>query len=160
MQVLLPSLPIFHSLTPRAPQAVHFPTFNELLSQPAPEQKEQRDGLFNSLVRDPAILYLEYLEHPDMFEEETAHLLQSLVGQQKKVSDLTEAEMKKLDEAVVSYAQYHPPKKETLAPVESTPEFDDDEPDIEWGPEGPLAGANSAYSQIPDGVLHRWWGET
>jgi hypothetical protein len=154
---LLPTLP--YPMPPEAPE-VRFLTFSELLSPPAPEEKKRSEGLFMSLVKNPAILYQEYLEQPDMFEEETGHLLLKLIGRHKKLEDLTDSEMKKLDEAVVSYLQYKP-KVAEKPKLRALPEEDeeDDEPEIPWGPNG-VKGLSSFMLELPEGVDSRWWEKT
>jgi hypothetical protein len=110
------------------------------------------------LIKDPAILYQEYLEQPDMFEEETGHLLLKLVGQQKKLEDLTDDEMKKLDEAVVSFIQYTPKKpepKELPKPLELDDGDEEDEEEVPWGRSGPSHGSLSF--EPPEDVSSFWW---
>lgn len=156
----LPSFPTLGSLTPQPPQAPRFPSFSELVSHPAPEQHARQSGLFASLVRDPAILYQEYLERPELFEEDTGHLLATLVGRSKKMEDLTDDELKQLDEAVVSYMQYQPsPEKKELLPPELGDLAEDDELDLAWGPNGPQLRDPDLFSQLPEDVAHRWWKE-
>lgn len=149
----IPPLP-----TPLAPQPPRFPSFNELLSQPEPEVQRRREGLFSTIIRNPAILYREYLEHPDMFQEETAHLLTKLVGRQKSLDSLSEEELKKLDEAVVSFLQYRPKKKIETQSSHSTPRDEtDDDSEVVWGPDGPLVNGTSL--ELPEDVAHNWWGQ-
>lgn len=156
----LPSLLTLGSLTPQPPQAPRFPSFSEQLSNQAPEQPKQPRGLFASLVRDPAILYSEYLEHPDLFEEDTGHLLATLVGRSKKMEDLTPEEAQQLDEAVVSFLQYQPEKqgKQKLLPPEVREHAESDEMNVVWTPGGPRLGDPYLFSEVPD-VSHKWWKE-
>lgn len=143
-------------LTPQAPT---FPSFNETVSPPALSEPPPQQGIFSQLVRDPAYLYQEYLDRPEDFKEDTAELLMSLVSRQKRLEDVTPDEMKKLDEATIELAQ-HSPKPEKQPDVQESlfrtllDEDEDDEPEIEWGPNGPVLDMEQPHMPT---VPTRWW---
>jgi hypothetical protein len=99
---------------------------------------QQSNGLFSALVRDPVVLYQAYLDAPDLIGEDVGLLLTQLITQQKKLEDLTEEELRKLDAATVSFAQHSPRSKSSLddsKKVPLTPRGSTDheeEPEIEW----------------------------
>ena len=73
-----------------------------------------------------------------MFNQETTQLLTDLITLRKSVGTLTDQEMEKLDKATFDFAQYHPPKKTTEAPVAPSDQKKEDseepneEEELEW----------------------------
>jgi hypothetical protein len=161
-------LPILSGLKPLeplpSPPELKFPTFRELVEQELTEspQPEANDGLFSQLVQDPAILYREYLDDPDRFEESAGLLLQQLYSGLKNLEELTPEEMKILDQATVEFAQYlAKPKTPSESQRAAQPRSaipSDDEPEIPWTDHvgGPSLPAMELPVSLPDAPTF-WW---
>lgn len=141
-----------------------FPTVAELVEQElSSPTKAVDDGLFSQLVQDPLVLYREYLDDPERFDESLALLLQQLVSNQKKLEELTAEERDMLNRATAELAQYAPkPKPPPQQPQRASAPSDDfyeEETELPWnnqpgGPELPqLESPMGALTEAPS----FWW---
>lgn len=161
-QPLPPGLSPIPSLPP-------LPTISDFLPKSSPgsstepegEPSPQSNGLFTALIRDPVVLYQEYLSHPDLIDEDVGLLLTQLVTRQKRLEDLTPEEMQKLDRATVDFAQGPPKPKPSLPRATSTPRTSTvhEEPDVEWHEGGMRLPEPVAPIDIPT-VPTRWWDKS
>jgi len=113
-----------------------FPTFSELARISAEPERRPETGLFDALLGNPEILFVDYLEHPESYDDQTAELLQLLVGGARKLHELSPDDQQLLNRATVEFAQTVHPKPGSLTspvpPTVPTPEPDDDEPELEY----------------------------
>lgn len=107
------------------PTAVTFPKFCELVTEEQENLRKKdsatasRSGsqrLFSALIQDPRVLYLEYLENPTKFDDETGELLQALSHGLLAVKDLSPEQLDLLDQATVLYASL----SDSRTPLEGT----------------------------------------
>ena len=142
---------------------IRFPTMSDLLEQEMSAPIEPvDDGLFSQLVRDPRVLYREYLEDPEVFDEETALLLQQLVSNQKKLEDLTAEEKDRLNRATAEFTQYSPkPKKPQEQPrstsSRSESSYEDEEEELPWMKDAPSMILPSLESPMDLPVSTSFW---
>lgn len=152
-----------------------FPTFQELVDQFHVEQAAQRprsQGMFQALLGDVHVLYVAWLDNPNLFDQQVGPLLLSLMTG-RRLEDLTPAELELLNVATLEFAQYRPPepKPKPVVPVASKKLVDldeqpyDDESDLAWNDRYGEAPTASAGARVPlelaDGdvakVPTRWW---
>lgn len=97
------------------------------------------------LQNDPAVLFDDFISHPDKYEPEAAELIQLLVSGQREVDDLDPDERQVLDRATVDFSTPYRPKKDSLpttpsrAPDSPPPlpmEFEDDDIPLAPNPMG------------------------
>lgn len=142
-----------------------FPTFQELVDQELiePPEPSQNSGLFFQLVGDPAVLYREYLDDPDRFDEEAGLLLQQLYSGLKTLEQLDPEEAEILNRATAEYAQYSPKQEKPSGPQRpSLPRSvtpSDDEPEIPWTEhvQGPSLPTLDTPISLPDSAPTFWW---
>lgn len=151
-------------LLPTLPTVSDFP-LKDSSETKAQGSRRQRPGLFMELVRDPAVLYQEYLEDPEEFDPEVAQLLTDLVTRKRTLDALTAEEMRQLDQATVVMAQSSPkPSKDksqsseskTRSPIDLDDDFGEEDEEIEWN------GGDMSLSPLPDPipmptVPTMWW---
>ena len=103
-------------------QAPKFSTWEEIAAQDATQGQSFKprgsQRLFSALLGDPRRLYAEYLEDPARFDEQAAALIQQLVANQRKISDLEERELDLLDQATLEFAR---PRRQQKAPEVKAP---------------------------------------
>jgi len=104
--------------------------------------------LFSQLVRDPRILYREYLEEPERFNEETGDLLHRLVAGQQKLEDVSSAERDLLNRATVELAQ-HSSKPSSPPPSPDTHSVPFESSDEEFG-ETEMPWETSGLEEVPE----------
>ena len=143
-----------------------FPTVSELVEQELYSPTvEVDDGLFSQLVQDPLVLYREYLDDPERFDERVGLLLQQLVSNQKKLEELTAEERGLLNTATAEHAQYVPkpkpppaqqPKASPLS--DSSYEDGDEESELPWKgrQSGPAPTAMELPADLPTAPSF-WW---
>jgi hypothetical protein len=129
-----------------------FPTFSQLVQEEnVPSEKKTRaGGLFSDLFGgDPLVLLQDVLDHPGKYEEGVYSLVLALAVKQRKVDDLTSAELQTLNHAALDF--YHRPVTKEQLPysTRTVPERkEDDERDIEHNEDSPFPeNAPAAY----------WW---
>lgn len=151
----LPSLPTL-------PKLLEFPLSLSAL-EPTEQSPPTSTGLFLSLLRDPAVLYRDYLDHPEKYDEQTAQLLMELISRTKTLETLTPEDMELLNKATMNFAQpTRPlPKKQSnerySASVQQTSsESKEEEDEVEWhGPNMRLPPMEIPVD-IPT-VPTKWW---
>ena len=147
---------------PQLPAVHKFPSFSEMVSQQiTPSSPSTNEGLFSTLVRDPLVLYREYLDDPERFPQEAGTLLTQLVTQQKDLNTLTPEDMEVLNQATVEFAQHSPEPEPTPEP--SKPPHQDlfgeeGEEELEWQPGGQLPTRPAV--DLPDTAPGAdWWAK-
>ena len=81
-----------------------FPTWSELTQTPSDSPRSsRRQGLFDSLIGDPHVMFDDLLRDPSKYEEGVAELLMSLVSGRRKLIDLSPTEMEALDRATLDF---------------------------------------------------------
>lgn len=94
------------------------PTFPTLSALATTKEKPQptstsSNGLFQALLRDPAVLLQGLLDDPTRYEEGVGAVVQDLVSGRRKFEDLSPAESTLLDRATIDFAQ--PVRRKTAA---------------------------------------------
>ncbi len=169
------ALPTLPSLQPLEP--LRFPRFQDLVAadremqlMTKPTPKDQ--GAFTAFLGDPRILLDAWVTNPDVFDPALGELLIALVAGQKKLEELTPAEMALLNTATVDFAQYRPPapkpevRPDPFANLDQADDEEADEAEIEWdehrrGTSATTAAAAAEPPPLTDGdvtkVPTRWW---
>lgn len=151
----LPTLPSLEPL-PTLP-VTKFPSFEDLVSQEIQRSNEQQDdGLFAQLVGDPAILYREYLDSPENFDEETVKLLTELMSRQKTLEELSKQEKELLNQATIQFAQGSPKPSSSPKPsVKQSPIQDEEEEEVPYPKSLPTL---NAPIDVPESIPKtEWW---
>jgi len=139
-----------------------FPTMEELIAQEVSGPPVAADnGLFSQLVGDPLVLYREYLDDPDRFDESLGLLLQELVTNRKKLEELTGQEVEQLNKATVELAQYEPKPKKQPAPqprasASSEDSYEGEEEEVPWKGVGPSLPEMPMTAELPTAPSF-WW---
>lgn len=161
-------LPILTGLEPPKPLPTlpesHFPTFQELVEQELtePPEQEQNSGLFFQLVQDPRVLYRDYLDDPEKYNEKVGLLLQELCSGLKDVNKLKPEEAELLNLATVEYAQYSPKQephsKQPQPRLQRSAIPSDDESEVPWTDH--MTGPNLPQTEVPVSLPDAptfWW---
>lgn len=163
---------------PTPPTLQPFPNFFELaeeeaqrLSTKLPERRPGERRLFEALLGDPKVLYLEYLEDPSRFDEETGELVQQLSHGALHLKDLNQEQMQLLDLATLEYAaprRSRKPFDETKSTSEQSrmvmehltrrEALDDPDIELEYREDGNHTPIMSSV-EMPnlEGPPTRWW---
>src|SRR5262245_5310253 len=81
-----------------------FPTLFELAETPlASPASSPRQGLFASLLGDPAVLFDDLLKNPGKYEPGVEALLLQLIGGRRRLQDLSIEEQELLDRATLDW---------------------------------------------------------
>ncbi len=137
------------SLAPLAPlKPKPFPNLFELASEDRQSQKvvSRQRGLFEELLGRPEALFIDSLEFPEKYEEQTSRLLRSLVSGERRLEDVTAEEMALLDRATVDFASAPPPAKKVEQRRTAAPRR-------EAAVAGPVAGEDVPLTELPP----FWW---
>src|SRR5882724_2193894 len=141
------ALPTLQSLPPLEP--LRFPSFQDLVAADREMQLmttkpvTKDPGAFTAFLGDPRILLDAWVTNPDVFDPRLGDLLIALVAGQKKLEELSPAEMALLNSATMEFAQYRPPPpvkkpeplKDPFADLEQAADEEeaaDEEGDLEW----------------------------
>jgi len=85
--------------------SVTFPSFIELLNTESITPSETRSGNFAELLgEDPAVLWMDFSEHPECYDQVAEALLRRLMEGATSVAQLTEEERRVLDRATIELA--------------------------------------------------------
>lgn len=79
-------------------------------------QPERRPGLFETLLRDPRVLYHDYLDNPDEYNDEDVQMLTQLVNSRRRVGDLPADQQERLNELSILWAYRSPASKPRSQP--------------------------------------------
>lgn len=95
-----------------------FPTFSALShASEKPPAEHRRDGLFNSMLKDPQVLLQDLLASPQKYEDGVATLVQDLVGGRRKLEEISPSEMELLDRATIDFTQPARQQKLVVPPL-------------------------------------------
>lgn len=141
-----------------------------------PAAKPRQVGTFEALLGNPQILYVAWLENPDLFDPKLGALLHELMSG-RDWHALAPDEQQLLDAATVDFAQQRRPQTPAAKPMpelptkstepdddDGSPDGDSDERDLEWNN---VTGKPAAPTTAPQPRVHdieqlgttetRWW---
>ncbi len=145
---------------PEPPLPPVFPTMTELVleaqveARKAPMTRRLLD-LYDGTLGDPAPLLEDFVQHPQKYGEEQAHLLEQLMSGSTSIPLLSKTERLVLNLAVIDYMAPVPP---TPAPVVKTAQKrshdeDDDEYELEKNGEPETRAGEMPETELPA----HWW---
>jgi len=153
-----------NSLRPLSPlMAPTSPTLFALSGESVTAKKRVgRRELFDALIGDARVLFQEYLDDPDRFEDGTGELLQEMVNGRKKFSDLERKDKDLMNRAAIDFASSKgPAPKKERAPRHQSREL----PAAAQMASGELAWSDDGKHSpptpdIPNKPATFWWRKT